>query len=244
MTRPPRACAASRATRPARGRRGARHRRSRRRPRAARRPAQGLGIGALARREHPRLDRAEPRQRAVPVALPLRRRPAVLQQPRRSRARRPPTTRRTSTSTSPPGVGSCESASGGCVSLISSGSSDANRRSWKPPRTAATCSSSPRRSCCRRTPTRRSTSTTRAICTQDSPCLTPPAPAPRRLQRNADACRPAQPAQQTPVGSVGHGDRLRRRATSLRHAAGQAGSRRPSKRRQAADARAEARAAR
>ena len=88
--RRPRACAASRATRPARGPPACSTRTN---------PAKASGCSStaarsgrnrartLARRQHPGLDGAEPHERAVPVAVPLRRRAAVLQQPRRSRSR-------------------------------------------------------------------------------------------------------------------------------------------------------------
>ena len=83
MTPPRRACAASPAILPARDPTGRSTRRSRGRPRAARRPPRGLAR-TLARGQHSRLDGAEPHQRAVSVALPLRRRTPVLQQSRRS----------------------------------------------------------------------------------------------------------------------------------------------------------------
>ena len=64
----------------------------------------------------------ESRQRAVSVALPTQRRTAVLQQPRRSRAAA--TNHKEDVyEYEPNGAGSCQSATGGCVSLISSGSS-------------------------------------------------------------------------------------------------------------------------
>ena len=102
----------------------------------------------------------------------------------------------------PTGVGSCESPSGGCVSLISSGSS--NRESafleatpsgndvffltaaqLLPQDTDATFDIYDAR-----------------VCTQASPCLTPPTPAPPGCSE-ANACRPSEPGQQAPQGASG-----------------------------------------
>ncbi len=102
----------------------------------------------------------------------------------------------------PAGVGSCESPSGGCVALISSGSSGEESAFLEATRsgddvfflTAAQL-------------LRQDTDTAfdvydARVCTQASPCLTPPSPASPGCG-SSDACRPASPSQQAPLGSAG-----------------------------------------
>ncbi len=154
-------------------------------------------------------------ERAVPVALPLKRRPAVLQQRRRASAAGTPdplrdrgrhskrrSGSRTSTSTSPPAWAAARAPRAGACRFSPRAPRPTNRRSWKRRRRATTSSSSPPRSCCPRTPTPRSTSTTRASARAESPCLTPPTPAPAGCSSEA-RCLPASPPLQAPVGPSG-----------------------------------------
>ena len=102
----------------------------------------------------------------------------------------------------PSGIGSCESPSGGCVSLLSSGSSS---------RESAFLEATPSGSdvffltaaqlLAQDTDTAFDIYDARA-CTPQSPCLTPPAQEPAPCS-TADACRPASPAQRAPAASSG-----------------------------------------
>jgi hypothetical protein len=104
----------------------------------------------------------------------------------------------------PSGVGSCESPSGGCVSLLSSGSST---------RESAFLEATPSGNdvffltAAQILPQDTDTAFDvydARVCTQTSPCMTPSAPAPAGCG-TADACRPAEPGQSTslaPSGSV------------------------------------------
>ena len=102
----------------------------------------------------------------------------------------------------PAGVGTCESSTGACVSLISSGSSS---------RESAFLEATPDGSSAffltaaqllpQDTDTAFDIYDAR-VCTSESPCLTPPAPAPPACGE-IDACRPAEPAQPAPPGPAG-----------------------------------------
>ena len=108
----------------------------------------------------------------------------------------------------PAGVGSCQSPSGGCVALISGGSSD---------RESAFVEATPSGSDVffvtdaqllpQDTDTAFDIYDAR-VCTQASPCLTPPEVAPPGCS-GVDACRPAQPAQQNPGCGAVHRELLR-----------------------------------
>ncbi len=102
----------------------------------------------------------------------------------------------------PSGVGSCESPSGGCVSLISSG--DSNRESAF---LEATPSGNDVLFVTAAQLLPQDTDTAfdiydARVCTQASPCLTPPTPAPPGCSE-ADACRPSEPGEQAPLGASG-----------------------------------------
>ena len=102
----------------------------------------------------------------------------------------------------PSGLGSCESPTGACVSLISSGSSG---------KESAFVEATPDGSnvffvtAAQLLPQDADTAFDiydARICTQESSCLTPPSPAPPACG-TAEACRPAPPAQQAPIGPSG-----------------------------------------
>jgi hypothetical protein len=102
----------------------------------------------------------------------------------------------------PAGVGSCKGTSGGCVSLLSSGSSS---------RESAFLEASPSGgdvfflTAAPLLPQDTDTAFDiydARVCTQASPCLTPPIPAPQGCS-SADACRPSEPGQQAPLGASG-----------------------------------------
>ena len=102
----------------------------------------------------------------------------------------------------PAGVGSCESSSGGCVALISSGSSAEESAFLE-----ATPSGNDVFFLTAAKLLPQDTDTAfdvydARVCTQESPCLTPPPPPPAGCS-TADACRPAPPPQQAPVGPSG-----------------------------------------
>jgi hypothetical protein len=102
----------------------------------------------------------------------------------------------------PAGVGSCESPSGACVSLISSGSSGKESAFLE-----ATPSGNDVFFLTASQLLPQDTDTAfdvydARVCTTASPCLTPPSPAPPGCS-GADACRPASPSQQAPVGPSG-----------------------------------------
>jgi hypothetical protein len=102
----------------------------------------------------------------------------------------------------PSGVGSCESASGGCVALISSGSSGKESAFLE-----ATPSGDDVFFITAAQLLPQDTDTAfdiydARVCTQGSPCLTPLPQAPTGCS-TADACRPAAPAQQAPIGPSG-----------------------------------------
>ena len=102
----------------------------------------------------------------------------------------------------PSGVGSCESPSGACVSLISSGSSE---------RESAFLEATPSGNdvffltSAQLLPQDTDTAIDiydARVCTPVSPCLTAPTPAPPGCS-TANACRPAEPGQQAPLGPSG-----------------------------------------
>jgi hypothetical protein len=102
----------------------------------------------------------------------------------------------------PEGMGSCQSPSGGCVALISSGSSD---------RESAFLEATPSGddafflTAAQLVPQDTDTADDvydARVCTQASPCLTPPSP-PLPGCNNADACHPASLAQPGALGSAG-----------------------------------------
>jgi hypothetical protein len=102
----------------------------------------------------------------------------------------------------PSGVGSCESPSGGCVSLISAGNSSKESVFLE-----ATPSGDDVFFLTAAQLLPQDTDTAfdiydARVCTQESPCLTPPIPEPPGCT-GADACRPAEPAQLAPVGPSG-----------------------------------------
>jgi hypothetical protein len=97
----------------------------------------------------------------------------------------------------PTGVGSCESTSGGCVSLLSNGSSSHESAFLE-----ATPDGSNVFFLTESSLLPQDTDTAFDIydareCTPLSPCLTPPAPPPAPCA-DSEACRPAAPAQETP----------------------------------------------
>jgi hypothetical protein len=102
----------------------------------------------------------------------------------------------------PSGFGSCESSSGGCVSLISSGSSG---------RESAFLEAAPSGNdvffltAAQLLPQDTDTAFDiydARVCTQASPCLTAPIPAPPGCS-TANACHPSEPGQQAPLGPAG-----------------------------------------
>jgi hypothetical protein len=102
----------------------------------------------------------------------------------------------------PSGLGSCESPTGGCVSLLSSGSSD---------KESAFLEATPDGSdvffitAAQLLPQDTDTAFDiydARVCKSESPCLSPPAPAPPGCG-TADACRPASPSQQASIGASG-----------------------------------------
>jgi sugar lactone lactonase YvrE len=102
----------------------------------------------------------------------------------------------------PSGVGSCASSSGGCVSLISSGSSS---------RESAFLEATPSGNdvffltAAQLLPQDTDTAFDiydARVCTSASPCLTPPISAPPGCS-TANACRPSEPGQQAPLGPSG-----------------------------------------
>ena len=99
-------------------------------------------------------------------------------------------------------VGSCESPTGGCVSLISGGTSDRESAFLE-----ATPSGNDAFFLTAAQLLPQDTDTAfdiydARVCTQESPCLTPPNPAPPGCS-STDACRPAEPSQQAPLGAGG-----------------------------------------
>ncbi len=102
----------------------------------------------------------------------------------------------------PSGLGSCQSPTGGCVSLISGGSSDRESAFLE-----ATPSGNDVFLLTEAQLLPQDTDTAfdvydARVCTGASPCLTPPTPAPPGCG-DASACRPAQPAQPLPGGPSG-----------------------------------------
>jgi NHL repeat len=102
----------------------------------------------------------------------------------------------------PAGVGSCESSSGACVSLVSSGSSGKESAFLE-----ATPSGNDVFLLTAGQLMPQDTDTAvdvydARVCTQASPCLTPPPPASQGCS-TADACRPATPSQQALIGPSG-----------------------------------------
>jgi hypothetical protein len=102
----------------------------------------------------------------------------------------------------PSGVGSCESLTGGCISLMSSGGSS---------RESAFLEATPGGSdvfFLTAAPLLVQDSDTAfdiydaRVCTPESPCLTPSHPPSPGCSR-ADACHPAEPGRQTPIGPAG-----------------------------------------
>jgi hypothetical protein len=102
----------------------------------------------------------------------------------------------------PSGLGSCQSPTGGCVSLISSGSSGKESAFLE-----ATPSGSDVFFLTASQLLPQDTDTAfdvydARVCSQSSPCLTPPSPAPAGCDTE-DGCLPAAPPQQAPVGPSG-----------------------------------------
>jgi len=102
----------------------------------------------------------------------------------------------------PAGLGSCESSSGGCVALISSGSAGKESAFLE-----ATPSGNDVFFLTAAQLLPQDTDTAfdiydARVCTQASPCLTPPPSAPAGCS-TADACRQASPPQQSPIGPSG-----------------------------------------
>jgi hypothetical protein len=102
----------------------------------------------------------------------------------------------------PAGLGNCESPSGGCVSLISSGSSGKESAFLE-----ATPSGNDVFFLTAAQLLPQDTDTAfdvydARVCTPGSPCLTPPVPAPPGCS-TANACRPAAPGVQAPLGRSG-----------------------------------------
>ncbi len=102
----------------------------------------------------------------------------------------------------PSGIGSCESSSGGCVALLSSGTSSNE---------SAFIEATPGGNdvffvtAARLSPQDTDTAFDiydARVCTPSSPCLAPPAPAPPGCSA-ADACRPASGPVQAPIGPGG-----------------------------------------
>jgi hypothetical protein len=102
----------------------------------------------------------------------------------------------------PNAVGSCVSATGGCVSLISSGSSS-NESAFleATPDGSSVFFLTAAQLLPQDTDTAFDIYDAR-VCTEAEPCLTPPPPAPGGCT-SAGACRPAEPQQQAPLGSTG-----------------------------------------
>jgi hypothetical protein len=102
----------------------------------------------------------------------------------------------------PAGVGSCESPTGGCVSLISSGSSSRESAFLE-----ATPSGNDVFFLTAAPLLPQDTDTAfdiydARVCTAVSPCLTPPTPAPPGCSA-INGCRPSEPGQQAPLGPSG-----------------------------------------
>jgi phosphodiesterase/alkaline phosphatase D-like protein len=98
----------------------------------------------------------------------------------------------------PNGVGSCQSSSGGCVSLLSDGSSEHESAFLEAtPDGSNVFFLTESRLLPQDTDTAFDIYDARE-CTQTSPCLTPPVPAPAPCAETA-TCRPAQPAQPVPT---------------------------------------------
>jgi hypothetical protein len=102
----------------------------------------------------------------------------------------------------PSGLGSCESPSGGCVSLLSSGTSGKESAFLE-----ATPSGNDVFFLTAGQLLPQDTDTAfdiydARVCTGGSPCLTPPVPTPPGCS-TADACRPASPPQPAPIGPSG-----------------------------------------
>ncbi len=102
----------------------------------------------------------------------------------------------------PNGIGSCQSTTGGCVALLSSGSSD---------RESAFLEATPSGNdvffltAAQLLPQDTDTAFDiydARVCTPQSPCLTPPTQEPAPC-RTTEGCRPASPAQQAPSGPSG-----------------------------------------
>jgi hypothetical protein len=102
----------------------------------------------------------------------------------------------------PTGVGSCESSSGGCVSLISAGDSSKESAFLEAtPNGNDVFFLTAAQLLAQDTDTAFDIYDAR-VCTSESPCLTPPSLAPPGCSA-ADACRPAEPAQRAPVALSG-----------------------------------------
>jgi DNA-binding beta-propeller fold protein YncE len=102
----------------------------------------------------------------------------------------------------PAGVGSCEGSSGGCVALISGGTSEHESAFLE-----ATPSGDDVFFLTAAQLLPQDTDTAfdiydARVCTQESPCLPPPPPAPAGCG-SAAACRPGAPPQQAPIGAAG-----------------------------------------
>jgi hypothetical protein len=102
----------------------------------------------------------------------------------------------------PNAVGSCVSATGGCVSLISSGSSSKESAFLEAtPDGSSVFFLTAAQLLPQDTDTAFDIYDAR-VCNEAEPCLTPPPPAPGGCT-SAGACRPAEPQQQAPLGSTG-----------------------------------------
>ena len=209
--------------RPDRGTTGrrARHAKRRRRSRPARRPAQGVGAsghetGSRATSPVGRLRVLV--ERAVPVALPLQRRAAVLQQPR-SLVPQATSHKENVYEYEPSGVGSCQSPTGRLRVADLLGQLGRESAFLEATPTGNDVFFLTAAQLCHRTPTRRSTSTTPGSARSESPCLTPPAPAPAGCSA-ANACRPAEPGAAGPRPTRGQCQRAPGRAIIAQAARG------------------------
>ncbi len=187
----------------------------RRRPRARRRPARELAR-AVDLRQHPRLDLGELDERAVPVALPLKRRAPVLRQrdplvPGIDDPTREEHINGNGQQVGVENVYEYEPAGvGGCArqlrrmrrAALRAAPPAKNRRSWKLPQPAAKSSSSP--------PRRLSPYDTDDAfdiydareCTTSSPCLPAPQTAPQPCNATG-TCRPGSAPGLTPLQPPG-----------------------------------------
>ena len=102
----------------------------------------------------------------------------------------------------PAGVGSCESPSGGCVALISSGDSTEESAFIEATPSGSDVFFLTAAQLLPQDTDKEFDIYDARVCTPASPCLTPPSPAPPSCSE-ADACRPVSPSQQSPIGASG-----------------------------------------